>query len=220
MRIVVLALLGLLFWGCQPWPFGGQVNPTGAAPVVLFQDDFSNPSTGWDRVRTQDQVSDYESGVYQFVVTRPNWYYWARPRLSFDDLRLEVNATKVSEADLSAYGLICRYQDPANFYFFTITSDGFYGVSKFRAGGELLVEMQSMRASPAIRQGAASNHLRADCVGESLSFYVNGQLLASVQDADFARGDVGLIVNTLSGPAGEIHFDNLSVLSAMPVAEP
>jgi hypothetical protein len=120
---------------------------------------------------------------------------------------------EVGDTGLSAYGVICRYKNPGNFYFFSITSDGFYGASKFEDGKETLLRQKTMDSSSAIVQGFGSNHLGVECLGDHLSFYVNGALLIEVRDSSFSTGDVGLIATMLEGTGSEIRFDNFSVLA-------
>jgi hypothetical protein len=72
--------------------------------------------------------------------------------------------------------------------------------------------MQAMLPSEDIAQGKAINHLRADCIGETLSLYVNGVLLKSVRDPDYTTGDVGLLAGTFEEPGTEVYFDSFTVL--------
>ena len=181
--------------------------------IVLFQDDFSDPSSGWNRVEDEAGFADYSEGTYKFLIRKPNWYFWATPSLSFTDVRVETRARQDSEAGTHVYGVICRYQDPENFYFFTVTGDGYFAISKFLDGHELLLEMDTMESSEAILQGAATNHLGVECVGNRLSFYANGSHLGSAEDDSFSAGDVGMIVSTLSGEEVEFMYDYFSVLS-------
>ena len=57
----------------------------------------------------------------------------------------------------------------------------------------------------------ATNTIRADCVGSSLSLYVNGEKLDEVQDTEFGSGDVGLMAGSFDTPGTDIHFDNFVV---------
>ena len=47
-----------------------------------------------------------------------------------------------------------------------------------------------MAYNPAILQDKP-NHLRFDCIGETLKGFVNGQLIASGTDVDFSSGEAG-----------------------------
>ena len=65
-----------------------------------------------------------------------------------------------------------------------------------------------MQASPVINRGTNVNHLRADCVGDRLTLYVNGEKLAEATDATLTHGDVGLLAGAFSQPGVDIIFDN------------
>ncbi len=180
--------------------------------TVLFQDDFSNPKSGWDTMREDDAVIEYTNGHYRIWLNYPHTNIWANPGLKFTDTRTEVDATKVGGPDNNAFGIICRYQDADHFYFFLISSDGYYGIGKTNGERQtLLTNDGNMKYTTAIHKGHATNHLRADCVGTTLALYVNGQRLALVEDAEFGEGDVGLIVGTFDQPGADIVFDNFAV---------
>jgi hypothetical protein len=211
MKLRFLLFSSALLWAvlaCSAASSGGTVEqPSG----VLFQDDFSDPESGWDRVIVSDGVTDYADGVYRIFVNTSNTDVWANPALDFTDVSVEVDATKVDGENDNDYGVICRYQDGENFYFFVISSDGYYGIGKISAGLQQLIGVDSMPPSDAIRQGNATNHLRAVCAGSKLSFYVNGQFLAEYEDTEFTSGDVGLVAGTFDTPGVDIHFDNFVV---------
>jgi len=178
---------------------------------VLFQDDFSDPSSGWDRVNVDDGVTDYADGAYRIYVNTSDSDVWANPGLKFDDVYVEVDATKIGGSDDNDYGVVCRYQDGDNFYFFVISSDGYYGVGKVLQGEQQLIGMDSMPPSEVIKKGNVTNHLRAGCVGSKLSLAINDQLLGEYDDTDFTAGDVGLVAGSFSEAGVDIHFDNFVV---------
>ena len=200
--------------GSFPGGGSGSAEPT-TPPLpenVLFQDDFSDPSSGWDSINDPNGITDYSDGVYRIFVNTINTDVWSNPGLSFTDTRIEVDATKVGGNDNNDFGVICRYADSDNFYFFIISSDGYYGVGKIRDGTQELIGVDAMPPSELIKQGDAMNHLRADCIGSKLSLYVNGEFLAQYEDTDLAAGDAGLIAGTIDAPGTDIHFDNFQVL--------
>ncbi len=186
--------------------------PAVAGQTVLFQDDFSDASSGWDQVEAEEGVTNYADGAYRIFVNQDNSLYWANPSLSFGDVTVEVDATKVGGADNNDFGLICRYQDTGNFYAFLFGSDGYYAITKYSGGGSSILGAEGMVSTDAVQQGDNTNHLRADCVGDTLSIYANGQLLQTITDAEFADGDVGLIGGTFDDAGTDILFDNFVVL--------
>jgi hypothetical protein len=192
---------------------GGKNDDSGneLSPDVLFQDDFSDPSSGWDRVNETDGTTDYVDGAYRIFVNSPSFDIWANPGLDFTDTVIEVEATKVAGPDDNDFGVICRYQDLDKFYFFIISSDGYYGIARVVDGEQELMGQESMADSDAIKQGMATNKIRADCVGDQLSLYVNGTLLVEATDSTYTAGDVGLIAGTFDVAGTDIHFDNFVV---------
>jgi len=181
-------------------------------PKALFTDDFSDPSSGWDRMEDTDGANDYYEGGYRIFVNKPKWYFWSNPGLQFTDVVIDVDAKKTAGPDENDFGIICRYKDEQNFYFFTVGNDGYYGISKIINGEETLIGMDQLQFNDtAIKLGGAANHLTAECVGGSLTLTVNGTILADVKDSDLSSGDVGLIAGTYDTPGVDIVFDNFVV---------
>lgn len=202
--IFLVVLLSLLATGCQ-------ANP--ASPgSLLFQDDFSKPTSGWLVGQDDRGLVQFDGGGLRILVTQPASARLTVPRLSFRDVRIEVDTAKMGGPDDNNFGLVCRYQDEANFYFFEISSDGYFTVGKYKDGVMSLIGMTQMQSHNAIHQGVAINHLRADCSGSTLAFYVNGKQLMGAEDQDLKSGDIGLIAGALKTPGTDILFDNLSVV--------
>jgi len=145
-------------------------------------------------------------------VNDTNYDIWANPSKSFPgDVRVEVDATKAGGSDDNDFGLICRYQDTNNFYFLLISSDGYAAIGKYESGSQQLISSDKMVKVEGITPGAATNHIRADCVGSELKLYVNGNLVVTATDSSFTSGDVGLMAGTFSEPGTDILFDNFYV---------
>lgn len=179
---------------------------------VLFQDDFSDTTSGWDQVSNEEGMTNYEGGVYRILINTSQMDYWANPGLNFGDAVIEVDATKAGGPDDNDFGLICRYQNLENFYFFLISSDGYYAIGKTEAGEQVLLEpADQMQPSEAIFTGDTKNHLRAECVGSRLTLIINGEFVADVEDNTFLEGDVGLIAGTFDEAGVDIRFDNFMV---------
>jgi len=193
--------------------------PAQTTGAILFQDDFSSSSSGWDRADWEDGFSDYDNGQYRMLVKVSSYDVWANPGQYFEgDVSVEADATKTNGDDDNDFGLICRYSgspDSPNYYFyyFIISSDGYSVIGKVTNGRAEYISSEQMKPSGAIQQGFATNRLRADCIGDTLTLYVNGKLAASAIDSSYTGGDVGFIVGTFDIPNTEIAFDNLTVYS-------
>ena len=202
------ALLALVSLACQI----SSIFETPSSADVLFQDDFSDPSSGWLQGEDDIGTAEYFNGGFRIYVTSDHAAKLSILRLQpFTDVRLEVEATKVAGPDDNDFGLVCRYLDEDNFYFLEISSDGYYGIGKYKNDELILMSATQMQSSEAIVQGAAKNSLRADCIGNSLSLYVNGVKLAEVSDSEFGAGNVGLIAGTFETPGVDIFFDNFTI---------
>lgn len=210
----VVAVLVLVTLACS---FSPVVTPAGGGgggqpSNILFSDDFSNTNSGWDQVQEDDGVTDYANGGYRIYVNEVNYNMWANPYKSFiGDVRIEVDATKIGGPDDNDFGVICRYQDVDNFYYFLISSDGYAAIGKKVGGSQQLISSDNMQKVDGITPGAATNHIRADCVGSELKLYVNGNLIATATDSSFTSGDVGLMAGTFDTAGTDILFDNFYV---------
>ena len=147
-----------------PLPWSDAVN----SDPILFEDNFSDSSSGWDQFADEDTVTDYAQGGYRIFVNTPDSYSWANPYLQLTDVLIEVETRKLGGPDDNDFGVICRYQDIDNFYFFVISSDGFFSINKYVDGNLEIVGRDQYGESGAIRQGAGSNQIQAICNGDTL----------------------------------------------------
>lgn len=206
--LFVLAVLVLASLACNAVSGPAPQNPM---MTVLYQDDFSNPDSGWPAQADTEKSASYSDGQYLLQAFTSNQDVWAHPGESFGDARIEVDAVKSGGTDDNSFGLVCRFVDDENFYFFIISSDGYQTIGKYMGGNISYLSAEKMQPSSAINLGTASNHIRADCVGSTLTLYVNNQQVSSVTDNSFSTGDIGLIVGTFDEPNVGILFDNLFV---------
>lgn len=193
---------------------------TSAAPIpsvppaepgdILFQDDFENNSSGWDRVSNESGIMDYDQGGYRILVQQPTMNFWSTPEKNFQNVRVEADVIRLNGPEENRVGLICRYQ-AGDYYFFIISNDGFYAIGKFIGGNTILLGQAEMLSSDFILTNSI-NHLRADCIGNTLTFYVNFNQIASVQDTDFPSGDVGLVAGSFSEAGVDVSFDHFVVM--------
>jgi hypothetical protein len=189
-------------------PTTAPQNPTSE---ILYQDDFSDTNSGWPINVDTDKSASYSDGQYLLQSFPAKQDVWAHPGEFFSDVRVEVDATKSLGPDNNDFGVVCRFVDDDNFYFFIISSDGYQAIGKYQAGEFSYLSSDQMESTSGINPGASLNKVRADCIGSTLTLYANGQQLSSVTDTSFATGDVGLIVGTFEDPNVGILFDNFVV---------
>ena len=207
--VVFLAMASL---ACQfSSPFVSTPTPVAQTGDTLFYDDFTNPATGWERFTSAEGTMDYDGSGYRFLVNALQANFWSTPGKSFKDVRVEVDVAKLSGPDENRIGLLCRFVEN-NYYFFMVSSDGYYTIGKYIGGNVIQLGQSEMQYNESIHTGLAVNHLRADCRGNTLIFYVNGTPVAKAEDSDLAEGDVGLLAGTFAQPGVDVIFDNFVVL--------
>ena len=207
---ILMILLAALLVGCTMPIVASTIKPQSG--TVLFKDDFSSPVSGWDHTQYEQGISDYYGGAYRILVNALDLNIWSTPHRQYADTRIEVDAGKLGGPDENRVGIICR-SDGRNYYFFLISSDGYYGLGLFNNGQATLLGQKEMQRSQSIRTGMAVNHMRFDCNGETLSTYVNGLPLAQAKDAALQHGDVGVLAGTFKKAGTDVVFDNFVVLA-------
>jgi hypothetical protein len=213
---LLMALVAMLLLpACLPANLRGPDRCDGDG--FLFQDDFSdNQDCGWVLYSRGGGVAEVRDGALRLTTSQPGQIWWTNPERSFTDAIITSRTRQVSGPDDNAYGLICRYQGPENHYVFLISGDGYYAIGKYQSGSpqiEYLTGDGQYQFSDTIRQGVAMNEIRASCVGPQLTLHVNGLQLASVTDATFVIGDIGLAAGTFQPGTLVIEFDDVRVLA-------
>ena len=176
---------------------------------LYFEDSFSENSQLLIEGLDSDGGSYYQDGRYFIEVNNLNIYY---PR-SYGDLLRDVIIHVESKVEKFSgdgdYGVMCRYQDDENFYMFEITQDGFYAI--FRLSNENWYPLIDYTYSPML-ENVSEAVFDVSCIGETLTFAVNGVLLGEVDDNSIRSGDYGLFAGTFDTSGNTISFDNLKVM--------
>jgi hypothetical protein len=203
-----LVLLVVLLSACQSSLIPDLVALPGGK---LFRDDFSNASGNWPDVSGPNGSLGIVDGTYQIQVRSTQLILSAAPKQPFRDVQIEADAARLSGPLQNLFGLICRTSDPDNFYFFAISSDGYYALGKIKNGQAALLGQDMMAYHSGIIQGDGPTHLRLDCIGETLTGYANGVSIATGEDGDFPSGEAGLVAGTHEEPGVAVAFDNFVV---------
>jgi hypothetical protein len=194
---------------CLPAP-AAPILPVANPGDVLYQEEFEDNTTGWVRVSNDNGIMDYDGGGYRILVRQPKFNLWSIPDKNFGDVRVEADVIKLNGPDENRMGLMCRYQN-GDYYFFIISNDGYYAIGKFLGGLTLLLGQSEMKDSDVIQKDNM-NHLRADCIGNTLTFYVNFTQVAVTVDPDLLTGDVGVLAGAFSEPGVDVLFDHFMVI--------
>lgn len=213
--LLLLFLTSLWLSACLP---GGLQGPDPCNEEgTLLNDDFSGEKDcGWVLYNRSGASAEIDEGVLRLSTSQPGQVWWTNPGRNFDDVIVSAEAQQISGPDDNAYGVICRYQSPENFYVFLVSGDGYYAIGKYQSGSsqiEYLTGEGEFTPSEDINQGVANNDIRASCIGNELSLTVNGVPLATVTDPTFVTGDIGLAASTFQPGTLVVAFDSIVAIA-------
>jgi hypothetical protein len=175
-----------------------------------FEDDFSDPASGWGAASHETYVRGYQQGRYLFQIDVPRWFVWATGGRKYEDVELEAVARAAGQPD-NHYGLICRY-DEDRFYYFAVSADGYYAIFYMNEEGDLMpLTGAAMLRSSAIHTDGSDNRIVAACDATTLTLTINGEVMAEVEDDRLVSGDVGMGAGTVSIGNTSVWFDDLEV---------
>ncbi|HKY83654.1 MAG TPA: hypothetical protein VJ160_02400 [Anaerolineales bacterium] len=206
---LIFGASALVLAGCSS---GGPPAPQ----TAILRDDFTGPACRFGSLEGTASFGygcadgefrawiDNDQAAYDFIS--------APAGETFGDVRIEVDARFESGVEAGAY-LLCRgSQASGNFYVFRVGVDSLAEITDFLSGEEQVARLFPMPEG-ALRSG--TNHLRADCIGDTLSLFVNGSLMLerSIEGSVYGTGDVGLGAGGGSQGLSAVRFDNLVVTS-------
>ncbi len=177
--------------------------------AILYQDDFSDPASGWFVANEPDYSAGYTNGAYEIAIVPENFFVWSSSGQSFGDALITVTAFPSGPTGEGDLGVICRYQDGDNYYALEVSEDGYFTIWKYESGKYFsLVDWELAQSLPA--DGSALT-INAACVGDTLILAANGVTLAEVTDGAFTEGEVGLIAGTFETGNLAVTFDDFMV---------
>ena len=181
---------------------------------IVYQDDFEDLQSGWAVEETEDSATKYVDGNYEIQVKNARSIAWSQipGNREFLDFSLETDIQVVEGT--GEFGVIFRYVDSDNFYKFTINTDGHYQLVLREQGTyyTLLdgqVGTKGETKTKAKREGIY--RLKVVAESASLSFFLDGNLLAASSDSSFGSGQIALCAETSSGPRLIVRFAHLEL---------
>lgn len=195
--------------------------PASSGGQVLFQDDFASTSSGWKTLKGDYGQFEYKDGAYHIFLEKADLNGFSLlPGSKFDNVTVEADVRLASGPSNVLVGLFCRAAASETAlntaYEFFIRADGQFAILK-RTSATFHDVVKSGGDSKAVRTGNATNHLRADCSGDALALWVNGERLLTTTDRAFTAGQVGMGVTTQPDHGqADVYFDNFAVRAATP----
>lgn len=211
-NFLMMIILSFVLGGCQAEALAADQLPWVGGESVLFKDDFSYTTGGWRAYEDFISFAGHQSGGFRLWANVPQYQFWSTPGLNFSDTLIYTKTRQLGGPSDNMVGVLCRYQNSANYYALVIGSDGYYGIYKMAAGQQSLIAQAHMDFSDKIHRGGEENEIIALCKGNQLALVVNDTPLIQVEDSTFKNGDVGLIVGNFSEAGVDILFDDFIVI--------
>lgn len=178
--------------------------------AVLYKQTFDKPGSDFDEDETDNASYKFVDGAYSVSAKKPNLIVWQKIKGDYGNAAISLDAT-IQGPKGSAAGLVFHYQDDKNFYLFTITGDGRYGLDMYK--DDKLTTLIDWTESSAVHTAGELNRLRVETVDDTIRLYANDELLDEISDGTFKRGKTAIAINTFDDPKLTVLFDNLVVRS-------
>ena len=178
---------------------------------ILLKDDFTNPSSGWDKARNSNYTLEYKNGNYHILINNPQNCQIVWRTNKYNDASIDVGIQQTAGANDGHVGVACRVTDTGNLYSFEYSQDGTYGIYKYTNWNSDPLDEGTLDRNT-ISQGKI-NHLEGICRGDTLTLVINGHALLQIQDSDYTSGGIGLIAlpGTGNGTGVDVLFCHLLV---------
>jgi len=180
-------------------------------PNVLFKDNFSSVSTGWDQEHDANYTLEYKNGSYHVVVNAKNGGQSIWHGSGYTNVSVEADATLNAGPDDGMIGVTCRYQDGVGGYIFEYAKNGSYGIYIYQQGG--LDSLDDSTLDPNTINPTGPNHIEGICDGSTLTLVLNGVALMQVDDTTYTSGGAGLLVATgdSGAPGLDVNFNQFVI---------
>ena len=209
--------------GDEPPPFG----------TVVYEHDFSDPADGLLNGQSEDSgINDFgaraaaysnggllvrvESGLTTYVAGASSEGYPGGGLEDLGNVSIEADVTPFDYGDAATWGLACRRErGVGSFYYASLgEAGGHAGGIIFRqdvAGGDW-TEIASEPLPADVTIGRfETNHLRLDCIGNTITLYADGSKVVEGTDSTYSTGSVALFANPSPDAPADIAFDNLTI---------
>jgi hypothetical protein len=183
---------------------------------LLFEDPFNSAGI-WGVGEAEDYAIAAEGGTMNLTVKLPDrWTLTFAGRYLFD-FYAEVTATAAVCNGDDSYGLLYRFVDASNFYYFGLGCGARYRVRHYQDGE--WKELVEWTAAEVVASGQGENgerRMAVRAVGSQFYFFANGEYLGEASDSTLDEGQFGLLAQASAAGGLAVKFDDLQVREAAP----
>ncbi|MFQ6101234.1 MAG: protein kinase [Anaerolineae bacterium] len=190
-----------------------------AARPPDFEDDFSDPGSGWAIGSTDQSETGYQDGEYFIIANPPSPGVecncdgvGAVPQVS--DFVLEIDGRFIS-GEMGDWQVKFREGDEG-YYVVLLSSEGYLDLWKSEAEE---VKLFTLRGPP-IGSGDETNRLQVMAKGPWIALYLNGEPIYLAYDETFSTDGIDLTLCNHGANPVRVHFDNFRVWDITDLALP
>jgi len=178
-----------------------------------FSDKLISENGTFPKTGLSGAYNKYQADGFHFSSVVPFGYYGVKTDPALGDVSISASVVlKADNINSSMYaGLVCR-SSVEGMVIAVIRENGYFSI--FRDTPTRPFSLLAQARSKEILTGGAANQLRLDCVGSTITFYINGKKVASLQNAKFKLvfGRNGFFTKDGKNPdEAAITFSNLEI---------
>jgi hypothetical protein len=174
---------------------------------VIFEEHFNNNNRGWLQFSNNDAQFAVTDGGFVMESKGGGWWVASKPIAisEGEDFKIECKVTRVEGVDNFGYGLIWGIKDSKNYYYFVISGDGKFTVTRVREG--VVTRLIPWATPNSINRFNSTNKLTIETKGSQMRFFINDSFAGKVQFEPFFGDGVGFTLWNKQ----KIIFDDLVV---------
>ncbi len=194
-------------------------------PLVYGDNFTSAEGTGWELGEEDgtyaSAIWSISGGKYRWETVSKEGFFWFNTLegTPVGDFYCQVEAQSITSQESENYGLILRYADDDNYYYFEVQPQNqrysFYVLHNGQWSAVI-----DYTSSASIRTSGV-NTLTAAAEGDHFTFFINGQYVDEAYDDRIPTGEVGLVVGAYdAGITSVFEFDNFELRTPEPLDIP
>ena len=171
----------------------GQQDDEGFAEKQIdhYENDFSNPESGWPIRDGEITSKDYGDGTYDITIKKGGHEVWTMVPVSVSPKEFTLEVTAESVNNEGSYGIIFGYENSDNMYEFIVTQQGYYGFNR-KSQGNWSGRGQWKKSSYVNKEGKNTLKVKVSS-RNNFTFFVNGHKVKYVMmEMGYEGGRVGL----------------------------
>ncbi len=184
------------------------IDLTGQKPgTTILTERFDNDDLKWGNYLDDAGSALVERGHFQISIKSADSSISSYLPMVLADFDVAVTAQRTEGARDGYYSILFRVSDDGG-YVFQVADNGYFNVAAWTE--KAYTPLVEWTRSPAIKPGQA-NTLRVVARGDKFAFYINEQQVATLSDAQYRSGSIGLLAGDFKQAGMKVTFDDMIV---------